>query len=259
MYAFFDNRLESITIPDSVRNIGDGAFAGSPLKTVMISPELLHKTSVGAFPSGVAFKDHDGKEITRWKTLPPITDENGVTSIIRDDKNRILSKHLKISPTLKTIPPSRFADKKLNTVRIPDSVKTIGERAFAGNPINTVRIPDSVTAIGAAAFQNSRLTEIRISSSVTVIEDSVFKLNFITDLTIPKSIVTIKDYAFSMNEFISTTIPDSVTAIGRQAFIKNPLKTVTISQELLNKTPADAFPAGAVFKNHAGNVITRQG
>lgn len=237
MYAFFDNRLESITIPDSVRNIGDGAFASSPLKTVMISPELLHKTSVGAFPSGVAFKDHDGKEITRWKTLPPITDENGVTSIIRDDKNRILSKHLKISPTLKTIPPSRFADKKLNTVRIPDSV----------------------TAIGAAAFQNSRLTEIRISSSVTVIEDSVFKLNFITDLTIPKSIVTIKDYAFSMNEFISTTIPDSVTAIGRQAFIKNPLKTVTISQELLNKTPADAFPAGAVFKNHAGNVITRQG
>ena len=237
MYAFFDNRLESITIPDSVRNIGDGAFASSPLKTVMISPELLHKTSVGAFPSGVAFKDHDGKEITRWKTLPPITDENGVTSIIRDDKNRILSKHLKISPTLKTIPPSRFADKKLNTVRIPDSV----------------------TAIGAAAFQNSRITEIRISSSVTVIEDSVFKLNFITDLTIPKSIVTIKDYAFSMNEFISTTIPDSVTAIGRQAFIKNPLKTVTISQELLNKTPADAFPAGAVFKNHAGNVITRQG
>lgn len=257
--AFFNNTLTELNIPEQVSSIGDGAFAGSPLKTVMISPELLHKTSVGAFPSGVAFKDHGDKEITRWKTLPPITDENGVTSIIRDDKNRILSKHLKISPTLKTIPPSRFADKKLNTVRIPDSVKTIGAAAFQESRLTEITIPSSVTSIGAGVFMICSLEKVTISSSVTVIEDSAFKLNFITDLTIPKSIVIIKDYAFSMNEFISITIPDSVAAIGRQAFIKNPLKTVTISQELLNKTHPSDFPAGAVFKNHAGNVITRQG
>lgn len=224
MYAFFDNRLESITIPDSVRNIGDGAFASSPLKTVMISPELLHKTSVGAFPSGVAFKDHDGKEITRWKTLPPITDENGVTSIIRDDKNRILSKHLKISPTLKTIPPSRFADSELTDVTIPDEIESVGDKAFAASPnLKSVTISQwHLNRINPNAFPPGVV--FRDFSGKMII--SILKNTSKIDTDGSKTTITVNDKGETV--FRSLEVSPTLKAIPKSRFADKKLNTVRI-------------------------------
>ena len=174
-------------IPNSVTEIGDGAFSGCTGLTEVTIPNSV--TWIGSF----AFAYCDG--------LTSVTIPNSVTSI---DSNAFA-----------------YCD-GLTSVTIPNSVTSIGDDAFKNcTGLTSVTIPNSVTEIGDWAFNGcSGLTEVTIGNSVTWIGDWAFhNCTGLTEVTIPNSVTSIGDDAFSgCSGLTSITIPNSVTSIGDDAF-----------------------------------------
>src|SRR5574344_471705 len=181
-YAFANNQLTSVTIPDSVTSIGEAAFANDQLTSV---------------------------------TIP-----NSVTSISDDAfiMNQLTS--VTIPDSVTSIGIAAFQSNKLTSVTIPNSVTSIGIGAFEGNQLTSVMIPDSVTSIDAEAFFGNQLTSVTIPNSVTTIGGSAFQSNKLTNVTIPNSVTSMGTYAFYNNQLTSATIGTGVTAIGTGAFLK---------------------------------------
>ena len=235
---FADLGLTSVVIPPLVKGIDPGAFAGSPdLASVTISQALLNTIDNTAFPGKTVFTSHEGKVITRWKALMPTTDGDGSVTTVTKDKDgtgKVVSKSLKVSSTLTTIPAAKFADQGLTSVSLPPETTTIANRAFADNRLTYLPIAPAAASISPGSTPGSpNLNQVFLSS-----------VNF--------------NQSAADTTSNSLIIPPTVTSIGPHAFAGNPnLKSVTISQELLNTTPSNAFPPGVTFRSTAGNVIAR--
>lgn len=191
--------LTSVSIPDSVAQIGVNPFGGcSSLKIIFVSPEHPYFSTI----DGVLFRKAD-------KTL--ISYPKGKESATYN-----------IPQGITAIGYKAFFACNLTAVTIPDSVTTIGKSAFdACLSLTSVIIPDSVTAIGDWAFSSCEsLTSVSIPDSVTSIGGSAFSsCKSLTSVAIPDSVTSIGGSAFDFCESLtSVTIPDSVTSIGDYAF-----------------------------------------
>ena len=185
--SFRNQKNESYIIPDSVTDIGDGAFGGCSSLPNIVIPNSV--TSIGDY----AFSD--------CRSLSNIVIPDSVTAI----------------------GDSAFSDCcSLSNIVIPDSVTAIGDSAFSGcSSLSNIVISDSVTAIGDFAFSDCRsLPNIVIPNSVTRIGDYAFSFcSSLPNIVIPNSVTSIGDFAFSDCRSLSKiVIPDSVTAIGDYAF-----------------------------------------
>ncbi|EKT3964882.1 leucine-rich repeat domain-containing protein, partial [Flavobacterium psychrophilum] len=225
--AFRDcSDLTSVTIPNSVTDIGFGVFE-----------KCTGLTSVTIPNSVTTIRDYTFSNCSR---LTSVTIPNSVT----------------------TIGSAAFAAcSGLTSVTIPNSVTTISRGAFAGcSGLTSVTIPNSVTTIDQTAFSNcSRLTSVTIPNSVTTIGNGAFhNCSRLTSVTIPNSVTTIGNGAFincsgltSVNCYI--TMPLVID--------KNVFGNITQSNCALN-VPAGteaAYQAAAVWRNFSpisGNLLS---
>ncbi len=163
--AFRGARLTSITIPESVTSIGQGAFQGCSDLTSITIPNSV--TSIG---SG-AFLD--------CSALTFVSIPNSVTSIEDYFFYRCSAlASVTIPNSVMSIGEYAFWDcSSLTTVTIPNFVTSIGEYAFCGcSGLTTMCLPNSVTSIGEGAFFGCKaLTSITISNSLTSIGENAFR------------------------------------------------------------------------------------
>ena len=197
---YFCDSLTTVSIPDSVEQIGVNPFAVcSALKKISISPEHPYFATI----DDVLFRKADKALISypAGKNSSTYSIPQGIAAIGAR---------------------AFFSCFSLTTVTIPDSVTAIGKSAFSFcDSLTTVSIPDSVTAIGDGVFSScDSLTTVTIPDSVTAIGDGAFSgCSSLTTVSIPDSVTTIGNGAFSECDSLTTvTIPDSVTAIGYYAF-----------------------------------------
>ena len=211
--------LTSVTIPDSVTNIGNYAFNGcTSLTSVTITDSV---TNIGNY----AFNG--------CTSLTSVTIPNSVTSIGDSAFSNCTSlTSVTIPDTVTSIGNAFYNCTSLTSVTIPDSVTSIGSAFYNCTSLTSVTIPDSVTSIGSSAFSGcTSLTSVTIPNSVTSIGDYVFKnCTSLTNITIPDSVTRIGKYAFeNCTSLTSVTIPDSVISIGDYAFSScTSLTSVTI-------------------------------
>ena len=184
-FAFNDNLLESVTIPDSVTSIGDFAFNNNLLESVTIPDSV---TSIG----DAAFEFNDLKSVTIG---------NSVTSIGE----------------------AAFYGNLLTSVTIPNSVESIGNTAFYFNNLTSVTIGNSVTRIGDSAFfacpgmggVANALTSVTIPDSVTSIGDYAFFGNLLIVVTFLGNAPTAGDGVFNNNSGLAAvTRPSTATGWG---------------------------------------------
>ena len=249
--------LATITIPEGITSIGNGAFSSCVALTAITvaaanpnyssdagvlynknKTELLQypRAKTGAFtiPNTVT---SIGASMFSGTGLTSITIPDSVTSIgddAFDNCTSLTTVTFSGTSTITAIPDFAFINcTSLDTITIPASVTSIGDMAFRlCTDLTTINIPANVTSIGLSAFDGSGLTSITIPASVTSIGDEVFSgcedLDTVT-FTGTSAITAIPMKAFASTALTDITIPDSVETIGKWAFGDcGDLTTVTI-------------------------------
>ena len=189
-----NKEIAEVVIPDSVTEIGYGAFYGCSSLTSVVIPNSVTEIGWRAF-AGVQQVNSNNSKFKVCKA-------GGLVDV---DHQILLY-----------IPPCT------TEYVLPDSVTKIGYGAFQGcTSLTSVVIPNSVTKIGGWAFYDcSSLTSVVLPDSVTEIGDGAFRnCESLTSVVIPNSVTKIGSGAFyKCTSLTSVVIPDSVTKIGWTAF-----------------------------------------
>ena len=154
----------TVTIPDSVTEIGEGAFANlEGLKTIII-PGTVKKISTNAFAYNT--------------TLEKVIMKEGVeeigSSAFRGCSNL---KEVELPESLTSIKSSAFyCCYNLQSIEIPSKIQTIENNTFAiCNKLSNVKFRgNEVTKIEAQAFYGTAISEFDITKKVTSIDSTVF-------------------------------------------------------------------------------------
>ena len=224
----------ALRIPDTVKKIGDHAFAHM---TRITGVEINHE--------GVAFGNEVFMDCRGLTAVPSFVKQ---LEAIPDGMFRLCSSmagSLTFSPQLKTIGSQAFLScKALTGVAFPDSLQTIGSSAFYAceGLTGSLRVPGSIgesafrgcinlngtvtitgATVGDSAFYNcTALTGLVLEEGVKTIGDHAFyRLTGLTgQLILPSTLKVIKSSAFSgCTGFTgSLAFPGSITEIGSNAF-----------------------------------------
>lgn len=241
-YAFYGcSDLLSVTIPNSVINVGINAFSdcnnlASPVYNVHVFAILLPTNYSGAYSIPDGIETIAGRAFKYCNNLTSVTIPNSVTSIGDE---------------------AFYGCSSLTSLSLPNSVTNIGKSAFAGcgsSPIYNAHIfaympssfsgaytiPDGIESIACNAFYDcNNLTSVTIPNSVISIgEKAFYSCSNLTSVSIPNSVINIGDYAFSDCSSLNTeiynahvfaympksysgayTIPDGIESIAGCAFI----------------------------------------
>lgn len=154
----------TVTIPDSVKEIGSGAFSKlTGLKKIVI-PGTVKKISSSAFAFNSTLE-----EVVLGEGIEEIGDQafNGCTNL----------KTVKLPQSLTTIALLAFYQcSNLESINIPSTVQNIGTYVFSDcKALNSVKIEEGVTKVTSNEFSNcTNLTSITIPSTVTNINPNAF-------------------------------------------------------------------------------------
>jgi RHS repeat-associated protein len=219
--------LTSITIPNSVTNIGYSAFS-----------ECTGLTSV-TIGDGVASIGNDA--FNGCASLTNVTIGDGVAIIGTNAFNACASLTMVTIPSSVTnMEDGAFSEcASLTSVTIPNSVINIGGEAFSHCAnLTSAMIGNGVTNIGEEAFYEcTSLTSVTIGNGVTSIGDDAFnECTSLTSVTIPNSVISIgADAFYYCTKLTNAIIGNSVINIGTNAFTEcTNLTSATIGNNVTN-------------------------
>lgn len=253
--AFSGNTQTSITLPQTITNIGFGAFYGCSNLTSINLPEGI--TSIG---SNAFYKCSSLTSITLPTTVTTIESQaflgcSSLTSVelpenvtsVENSAFRSCSSltSVKLSAGITKIADSAFCDcSALTSINLPEGLTDIEETAFYRcKELKDIELPETLTSIGVRAFEGcSSLTSIKLSKNVTNIEEYAFfncsglkkvelseglksipagafnACSALTDIELPESLTSIGDYAFAGCKGLTRMdLPAGLTSIGEGA------------------------------------------
>ena len=272
-WALESTNLIEIIIPDGLTHINEGAFMyNSSLVSVTI-PDSVIEIGAHVFEgcNRLVYNVYDngyylGNESNPYRVFVKAGNTNIDYCAIHEDTAIIAD-------------DAFLGCARLTSIDIPKGVISIGRAAFMDcTSLVSIEIPDGVTSIGMYAFYNcSSLESINIPDSVISIGNSAFAgCTSLESIHIPNSVISIGDYAFSgcsglkkitnFNSNISIgegifaeceslktfEIPDGFTEVVRSMFFNAKLTSITIPISVTKL-------GGSAFHNCPDLAITYEG
>ena len=230
----------SISIPDSVVNLGNNAF---PADTILQNSGFQYKlTESGAYIYkcyGYNYTSVEGKvdanqnEMTKIITIPAKLNGRSIEYIGRDSFNNgsanNVTEKVILSEGIKGIKGHAFYNcGKLSEVSIPSTIESIEDYAFGGTKLENVVMPANVIkGVSTRAFKDSEIKTITTGNYV-------YKMLFDGSVNDEFTGVEIVKYLDKQND--SVTIPATlngfkVVGLGESAFAGiDTVKTITMSE-----------------------------
>ena len=236
--------IESVIIPDSVENIGAGAFYGCDhLKEINIPEGVV---TIGSY----AFEDCKAvdslvipKTVTTvgsdafsgCKLLESVTiQENSKTGFkvtigTSAFENCVGLEEINMSGNVTSIDGSAFSGcTALENVVMPEGVTSIGNYAFSGcTALKSLTLPESLTSMGYYMIKDTAIESITIPKNVTKCEYSspgygpLAGCKTLKQVVFEEGMTAIPAYAcynYNASYVETVTIPSTVTSIGNYAF-----------------------------------------
>ena len=218
-----------LTLPETVKKIGNGAFANvSGLKTIII-PGTVKEIGTNAFTNNA--------DLTR------VVLEEGI-EIIGDEAFKEC--------------------RNLEAIELPESLVSIGASAFQDcNKLNNVKIPSKVEEIkGLTFYVCSNLTNITLPENLERIEDSAFlNCSSLSNIYIPKNVIIEGTPFGGCTNLVNIEISEGNTKYsysqdsGMLIDIENN-NIIFISSAVLNNTTTFSIPDGITNFNTNINSYT---
>ncbi len=239
----------SYSIPECVTKIGDYAFSGDyfELNSVVI-PNSVTEIGEGAF------KDFGGLgKIDLPNSLEKIGKEafSGCSSLTK----------ISIPEGVTSIEDSTFASTGLKAIEFPKSLKSIGDKAFASlYDLENVTLPVGLESISPTAFVDSSGVKsydiVDENPNLTAVDGVLFSKDKTvlvaypiskTDksYTVPEGTKSIADYAILNSSLESITLPSSIESLGKQS----------VGYMRTYSSPTPVLKEGLVVYNQSSNAV----
>jgi len=277
--------IKTLSLPDTVKTVGDGAFKDNSITDITIGPGVTvgADNALGTVTDSFLAAYHSNADkagnyrcyfeivygTPNWYYSDFIvngmafnTATQTINSYAGSGGNLTIPANID-GTVVKTILDNSFRSKNI-TGLVFDSgsqLTTIKAGAFCQNPIPAVTLPDTVKTVEGSAFQSCHISSLTLSSSLTTIELAAFMSNELSEITIPDSVTSIGQQAFVSNKLTKVVIEgtgDGNLTIGKGAFQaftqadSNPITEITIPDKV-TISDEDGLVAmgkyGAAFKS----------
>ena len=211
-----------VIIPDTVKEIGYGAFAGNKTVLKVIMPDSVEKMDKAVF---------DGCE-----NLMQIRFSHSLKEIPAHTCSGCLALEKVIIPEgVITIGDCAFNSGDIpmsySEIKFPETLKSIEMDAFRNNDsVTKISLPDGLESIGKYAFEkNTSLVKVSFGDGITELSEGVFSGDTILkNISLPYGLKSIGRFVFDTDKNIEELyIPETVENI-QSSMLRNVKSTVTI-------------------------------
>jgi len=164
--AFKNCGIVTLVIPDTVTEIGFGAFYGNNLERITIG------RGIKIIKGGVAQGRIEVSELGAFEGNKSLTE-------------------VFIPDTVTEIGARAFKDCGLKSITIGKGVTIIGESAFRNNQLPVVTLPVAIKTIRRYAFHQNQIQSLNLPNGISEIYDDAFTKNPMTAVVIPVSLATL--------------------------------------------------------------------
>lgn len=235
--------VKSITIPDSVKYIGDKCFDVSKGMTQSLNFKNVEYVGDEAF-SGARFCELRFSDKLKYVGRSAFYGSSSQVIDVSEAEGCYFGNTAFASTSIssfvlpnkiKVIPNEMFKESKVSSVKIPDSVISIGNYTFAYcKNLRSIELPKNLEKIWAHGFSGAGVEIITVPGTVeNIMESSFYCCTSLTRLVISEGTKRIEKDAFSScSSLTSVSLPKSLNAIESEAFKWGGAAVITVPENV---------------------------